>query len=193
MAPSPLTHQKRLYALTSNSGQASPLHNHTDTLLVLDMRNGTLLLKQSLKESTDPNTDNANKNGAILFTLNINGTTRDVVVIPEAQGHYQVLDANNGTILWSTDITPGSTNRIVASSFNPYKSQIYVISNANNAQIHNGYYLTALDAKTEQYSGIRKCMETNLSTPNSIPEVESHHHRTSSTPAPPTAKSPCWK
>ncbi|WP_038228403.1 PQQ-binding-like beta-propeller repeat protein [Xylella fastidiosa] len=140
--------KKRLYALTSNSGQASPLHNHTDTLLVLDMKNGALLLKQSLKESTDPNTDNANKNGAILFTLNINGTTRDVAAIPEAQGHYQVLDANNGTILWSTDITPGSTNRIVASSFNPYKSQIYVISNANNAQIHNGYYLTALDAKT---------------------------------------------
>ncbi len=67
--------KKRLYALTSNSGQASPLHNHTDTLLVLDMKNGALLLKQSLKESTDPNTDNANKNGAILFTLNINGTT----------------------------------------------------------------------------------------------------------------------
>ncbi|MCD8462131.1 PQQ-binding-like beta-propeller repeat protein [Xylella taiwanensis] len=137
--------KKRLYALTSSNGKVSSL---TNTLLVLDTENGTLLWSRNLEKQASTVTDNADNNGVTLFTLQINGTTRDVVAIPEARGHYQVLDANNGTILWSIEVNPGSTNSIVGTSFNPYKSHIYVASNATDPQMHNAHYLTALDAAT---------------------------------------------
>ncbi|HHW4681195.1 MAG TPA: outer membrane protein assembly factor BamB family protein, partial [Xylella taiwanensis] len=137
--------KKRLYALTRSNPEVSPL---TNTLLVLDMESGTLLWSRNLEEQARTVTDNADNNGVTLFTLQINGTTRDVVAIPEAGGHYQVLDANNGSMLWSIEVNPGSTNSIVGSSFNPYKSHIYVASNAKDPQMHNTHYLTALDATT---------------------------------------------
>jgi polyvinyl alcohol dehydrogenase (cytochrome) len=103
--------------------------NHFDSVLALDMRSGAIKWSHvgvpfdswniaCLLPSSAPNAVNCTVpsgedfdfgQGATLYTVRMDGRSRDVVGAGQKSGKYWALNPDNGSVIWSTQVGPGGS------------------------------------------------------------------------------------
>lgn len=143
--------------------------NYVDSLLALDMDSGKLVWGRRLQgadawslsclaaptagicqDPQGPDYDFSG-GGANVFTLWRDGRPRRLIGAGQKSGIYWVLDADTGQTVWSTQVGPGGTTGGIewGTSFDPYKSRIYVAINNNG----NTAYTLAPEHKVSHDAG----------------------------------------
>ena len=103
------------YAIPAGAPNPLPAGNHVEAIVALDMDSGAIIWSSrmippggsvwTVKNGAEPDYDFGC--GANLFQTTINGTLHDVVGAGQKSGVYWALDADNGNVLWNTQVGPG--------------------------------------------------------------------------------------
>lgn len=113
-------HRKRLYVTTGNnyampSGvSAAPAGDHVESIVALDMTTGAIAWAKSMTTAdvwtfTNPNGPDFDFGcGANLFQAKVGGFVKDLVGAGQKSGIYWALDADTGSLVWKTQVGPGS-------------------------------------------------------------------------------------
>ena len=112
--------RRQLYVTTGNNYSMPPAAqglvdgNYFDAVVALDIDTGAVQWAHSLGSSSDiwtpvdtagPDADFGS--GANLFTVTMNGLSKDFVGAGQKSGIYWALDADTGAVVWKTRVSPG--------------------------------------------------------------------------------------
>jgi len=150
--------------------------NHIDSVLALDLKTGALKWAISprkvadtwnagnligsinaITNNTGPDYDFGS--GPNMYSTEIDGRHRDIIGAGEKSGQYWAINAEDGKVLWSTQVGPGGTAGGIEWGSATDGKRIYcAVSNSNfvpytglDGATHNAGLWAALDAKTGKY------------------------------------------
>lgn len=136
-----------LYVGTGNS-YFSPASPYSDSLVALELSTGNVVWSRQF--TTDDNFTRANPVGPDsdvgatpnLFTVD----GRDVVGVGDKAGHYYLMNRDDGELLWSRMLSPGSSLGGVIANAAVADGRVYVASNENYT-LTQMYALNAADGE----------------------------------------------